>query len=358
MPQNRMFYAVHAVGIAVDGSNSFFPLHGVQSVGITTTFDLQQVFELGQIEIYENIEDIPDVEVTLEHVLDGYCPAYLIATSGGGSSSLAGRSTRKSQVAVSFYSDQQDAASGTPLSQVTMSGMLTQSVGFNFPVDAPFTCNLTMVGNHKQWRSSGYTFSGGYNNADAPIGSGGVARRENLRFNYNVLATNVDVNGQLNDSQATILPRDLPGITSSGTNNRGADGFMACKLQNISVSTDLGREEIFELGTKTTYFRFVTFPTEVTCDIEIIALSGDFISGTEAGIYGDGNNTRDQSIRLATDEGLRLNLGTKNRLQSVSMGGGDAGGGNTTLTYSYRNFNSLSVSHTADIDIALRVSPN
>ena len=56
MPNNRVFYAVQAVGIAPFGSTTYATVHGLQSVGITTTFNLEQVFELGQLAIYENIE--------------------------------------------------------------------------------------------------------------------------------------------------------------------------------------------------------------------------------------------------------------------------------------------------------------
>ena len=55
--------------------------HGVQSVGITTTFNLEQVFELGQLAIYENVEGTPDVEVTMSKVLDGYIPLFCLATA-------------------------------------------------------------------------------------------------------------------------------------------------------------------------------------------------------------------------------------------------------------------------------------
>jgi len=41
--------------------------------------------------------------------------------------------------------------------------------------------------------------------------------------------------------------------------------------------------------------------------------------------------------------GYAFDLGKKNRLSSVSYGGGDAGGGNATTTYSYTNFNDLDV---------------
>ena len=75
---NRIFYACQAVAIC----NTGFPpsagasvnvafVKGVQSVGITSNFTLDQAFELGQIEIYENSEEIADIEVTIEKVIDG-----------------------------------------------------------------------------------------------------------------------------------------------------------------------------------------------------------------------------------------------------------------------------------------------
>ena len=33
-------------------------VHGLQSVGMTTNFNLEQAFQLGQLEIYENIEEV------------------------------------------------------------------------------------------------------------------------------------------------------------------------------------------------------------------------------------------------------------------------------------------------------------
>ena len=57
MANNRIYYAIQQVSF---GKNSAGRLgtktaaHGLQSVGITTTFNLEQVFELGQLAIYEN----------------------------------------------------------------------------------------------------------------------------------------------------------------------------------------------------------------------------------------------------------------------------------------------------------------
>ena len=36
-----------------------------------------------------------------------------------------------------------------------------------------------------------------------------------------------------------------------------------------------------------------------------------------------------------------IDLGTKNKIQSITWGGGDTGGSNATLTLSYRNFNKM-----------------
>ena len=64
----RIFYETQAVGIQPfqDGGDitAAEMVHGLQSVGMNTTFNLEQAFELGQIEIYENIDGTPDVEVT------------------------------------------------------------------------------------------------------------------------------------------------------------------------------------------------------------------------------------------------------------------------------------------------------
>ena len=356
---NRTFYAVHAVGTAPDGSTSFVRVKGVQSISINTTFNLEELFELGQIEVYEQVEGTPNVEVTVEKLMDGDCPMYLRMTQNAGSASLAGRSAKKAALALSIYDDQQDSASGTPLSQVTMSGLTVSAVTYNFPVEGPFTESVTMVGNDKVWITSSFTFSPTFPNTDSPAGLGGVNRRQHLLFRPTVAGSVTDANGALADTNCTILPGvtggKVQGISTSGTNNKTSDVY-AAHLTNMSVTSNLGRERIFELGRKKDYYRFVTFPVEVTCEITQISTQGDLVSATENGVVSDGANLANQSIRVATYEGLRLNLGTKNKLQSVSYDGGDVGGGNVSVTYSYRNFNSLEVKHSGDVTAALAAS--
>lgn len=345
---NRIFWAIQAVGLAKLGSTSYTAIHGLQSCGITTSYNLEQVFELGQLELYQNIEGIPDVEITMEKVLDGYPLIYHLATRGYPSNDLVGRSNQRCTAALSIFGDTQNAASGTPIAQTTLSGLYVSSLNYTFPVDGQFRESVTLVGNNQNWKLTGFDFTGGFTNTDQPLaltsGLGGVQRRQHLLFTPNNSDVTRDANNQVITTVATILPPDIDGISTSGTNNRDSVGTYSVHVQNISISTDLGRESIFELGRLGPYYRYVTFPVEVTCEIEVLTLRGAV--GVSA--YEESGALTDRSIRIATTDSTFINLGTKNKLSSVTYGGADAGGGNATATYSYSTFNSLVVSHPQD----------
>jgi hypothetical protein len=343
MANNRIFYATQAVGfaphdIAVSGVPSgFLTAHGVQSVSKNTTFNLEQVFELGQLELYENIEAIPDIEITVQKVLDGYPLLYHLATQQAVSSSLTGRSNSRSFVAINIYPDTNEAASGTPLQVVGCSGMYVSSLTYTLNVDGNSTEDLTLVGNNQEWEQSGtYFVPVGLDGLDEPFSlpsSGGVQRREDV------------IMGSGAAGVASRWPTEIPGIEASGWNLEVSGAFLA-HIQTVTVSTDLGREDLFELGRRDAYHKFASFPVEVTCAIEVTSSEGDQIDAL-ADPPG-GTNLTDQTIDIVMREGTRINLGTKNKLSSVTYGGGDAGGGNVAVTYSYSNFNSLAVTHPED----------
>ena len=129
-------------------------------------------------------------------------------------------------------------------------------------------------------------------------------------------------------------------------------------LQNISINCDLNRESVQELGRKAPYTRYASFPVEVTCEIEAVTGSGDFVQALEEGIKsgtgftagteGYGNNTQNETIRIVLHDGTIFDLGSKNRLSSINYTGGDAGGGNVSTTYSYSTYNALNVLHPND----------
>ncbi len=327
--RNRLFYPVTAVGIAPDGSTTYTRLKGLRSAGITTRFNMTHIFELGQIAEYEAVEDTPDVEVTLEKSLDGAPLIYHSMTQQATDPSLVGRSAARCSVALSFFTETQNSASGTPLSQVYMSGMFCNSLTYNFPLQGGFTESVTAAGNHKQWLSSSFTFTGGFTNTDTP--PSGIQKREMFRLG--------------SGTSYCILPTDLPGVNSQGYVVPNADGSFPIHIQNARVSTNLGRTPLYELGRYIPYFRTVDFPVEVRTDFEIMSLIGDQKSCTETG-----NNITSNQITLKINDSTTWNMGASNKCVSISDTGGNAqvGGGSRTLAFSYVNFSTMTVTANHD----------
>lgn len=357
MDNNRIIFSGQQLSIWPNDSASPISMHGIQSAGITTNFNLDFVFEWGQLAIYDSIEQIPDVEITAEKVLDGYPLIYHVATANATSGTLIGRSNRKCAVGISIFADTADSAAGAPLTEVIMDDAVISSLNYTFPVDGNCTEAVTLVCNSKIWRDTGMVFSGAFSgNNDAPIGDGGTQQRNDVIFAVPSGASTLDVNDQL-VALTTVLPTDIYGILPNGTNPL-ASGDHA-HIQGITISCDLGRDQLNELGVKKPYFRFVNFPLDVTTEITVIGTKGDRISANEAGGNNGapaGSNLKTQSIRVYTREGTFISTGMKNKLASVSQSGGDAGGGggNVTLTYRYTTQNELIVKHPADPTVALR----
>jgi len=356
---NRIFWGCLGIGISPFTSDTPTLVHGAQSLGTTVSYGITPIFEIGQLSPYENIEEIPNVEITMEKCIDGYPLIYHLATRGYSSNTLAGRSSQRCHVYVPLFRETKDAASGDAIIEMYASGMFLSSASYTIPVEGICTESVTLVGNNRLWRTTGMSAiannAGNYNyNADVPLAyalnSGGIQMRENVVFNTTYAGR--DANGQVSFSSAanyaTILPPDIAGISSSGTNLVQPNGNYPCAVQSINVSANLNRDSLYELGHKGAYFRPVGFPVEVTCDIEINSKSGDLQNVYENGIGTTGANLSNRTITIALQEGLFINLGTKNKLNNISIGGANAGGGIETITYSYTTQNDFTVIHPQD----------
>lgn len=331
MASNRVFYAVHGIGFKEDGVEGAVPTgreaHGVQSIGVNTSFNLEQLFELGQNEIYENYENKPEIELTVEKMLDDTPLVYHLATAGSTGSALTARTTKKCTAIIPIYPDTYESASGIPDTIMTCSGLYISSLSYDFPVDGQATESVTLVGSDKVWATGASGFEYSFDNADS-TGTDGAQRREDF-----IMGESVD---------CTLLPTELPGITSSGTNPLNAAGTAyEAHVQTISTSVDLGREDLFELGRKGEYHKFVNFPVEVTTTIDMTSTS----AGDEIDARSEGSNVSNQVIRLSTKDGTQIYTGAKNKLQSVSYTGGDAAGGNVTVSYTYVGYNTFTVTN-------------
>ena len=340
---DRIFYAVQAVGLerADTGTGTISWLHGVQSVGITTNFNLEQVFELGQLALYQNIENVPEIEVTTERVLDGHACTYLSACSSG-NVDIVSAASQKAGVYLIIYPDSVTAASGTgvnaaPSKLLYCASMRPTNITYTFPVEGNSTESVTFTGNNKVWqtgviKSGQFPVTGIYapitaSSYDSPTGivnSGTVFRRQHFVPASSVAAPT-----------KTLFPAEV--LAASG------------KVQNITVTADIGRENIYELGYYQPYVKYANFPVTTTCDFEVVARYGDKVSTAT-----DGPSLVDQAIKLYLRNGptgvlgsgartFEVDLGAKNRLTSVNYTGGDTGGGNATVTFSYQGFNYFKV---------------
>jgi len=341
---NRIFYATQAVALRPQNDTGsslytgegdwYFP-RGVQSAGITTNFGLEQVFQLGQIELYENVEDVPEVEVTINKVIDGTPPLYLMCMggssgiSGANKAELAAVANNRVNFRLGIYPDTNSAATGTLVAHVDCSGMYLSSVSYTIPVDGNATEDVTLVGNNKYWNSGNVVGAA----TDAFATSGVMtAPAIGRRYKFN--------------SAASIIP------TGAGGGIPIPENRTMPYLQNITVSMDLGREAINELGAMAPYYRYVTFPVEVTSEFEIVADQGDLVEGKDfdgqVGCNVVYKNLQDKRVKVVMcgsglNDSLTIDLGNKNKLTSVNYTGGEAGGDNATITYSYQTFNKFVV---------------
>lgn len=204
--------------------------------------------------------------------------------------------------------------------------MQISSVSYNYSVDANATESITLVGQNKFWNAvtAGYigtTPSGLFNHGGTSMNA--------------LSGSDTPVSGVVRRAEFNVAGSTLPSEVLSQTNPTvGSYG-----IQSVAVNADLNREAQLELGLFAPYNRTVTFPIEVTCEFQVTATKGDLIS--VSGI--NKNLGAGQQITLKDKAGTVLNLGNQNKLSSVQYQGGDTGGGNATVTFSYSTYNDLAV---------------
>ena len=323
MANNRIFYACHAVqlngpsGTTQAENSGWDTVVGLQSVGMNTNFNLEPVYQLGQLELYDNYEEVPEVEITLNKVLDNSAPIYAMAMGTG---SLVELANKRCGVRLLIYPDTNLEATGTPVAQVECVPAYLSQVTYTFPTEGNCTEEVTLVSNDKTWATNLSAYSGSPE-AKTP-GGVGILRRQHISLSETKLPTG--------------------GITGALKSNSASGGLpLGMRISNITVSFSLGREQIRELGRRTPYYRYVNFPVEISTEIQVVATTGDMVgvSGSTDSACTNPKALANKEIIIATCDGMKLDLGEKNKLTSVNYTGGDTGGGNATITYSYRTYN-------------------
>lgn len=420
MPNNRTFYALQQVAIKPNASgatNSVAPIHalnygsgifaptivdevlglwevprGMQSVAVTTNFNREETFQLGQVELYEYSERQPDVELTLEKVADGTKPLWLMLTDPLFRDLVGSTANYRTDIAFNIYADTQTRANqNAPQSAMVASGMYVSAATVTFPVDGAVSESVTLIGNDKIWALFDTAVSGETADTyppvlspvttETPVGipsgvfgnetQAGVSELAGGTGGFGVVVVGSGVQRREEVSlRRSVLPSDIPGVIAavgsgvltevlhdanlaSSAHASGLTQLVATSnvdnivehIQSITCSVDLGRDDIFELGSKRPFVKFVDFPVEVTCAIEVITSQGDLIDARSNIDCGPDNTASNSTIIVRTCDGLQVDLGDQNVITSIDVGGGDTGGGNMTVTYNYTSFNTWVITH-------------
>lgn len=331
MANKRVFYACQGLLIQpvndAGTAGTYAAPKGVQSVGINSNFNIEKIFQLGQLAVYDQVENNPEVEITVNKIIDGTKPLFMLAMGGedgATSGSLVSFQNNRCNVQLGIFPDTETLVSGTAVAKVICTGMYASSINFTFPTDGNCTEEVTLLGTNKTWSSGG--LSAVFTDGD---GDGGfTARSVARRYKF--------------DKGSCVFPTGAGGM-------RVTDNAVA-PLTNVTVSCDFGREAIYTLGTYEPYYRYINFPVDVNTEIESLAIDGDYLNLNDS-IYsctGSGTSLGYFPIKFVicgsgTGNKLTLDLGQKNKVQSVNYAGGDAGGGNVTVTYSFQNSSELTV---------------
>lgn len=267
MPQERIFYATHNVTL---GGVS---LKGVQSVGLTSSVGLDPVFQLGQCDPVDYIQNVPEVEVTITRALYNGSAISLVLNN------------QSCDVAESLLNQEQDIVIGSSEGGFTVSNALISGYSVNFSTDGVFTEEITYVGD--------------------TLAAGGSFTP--------------------NDDQVHLPYRpDWSGL-SGATSAR--------------LSVSLNREPVFVLGEYRPFKRFVQFPVE--CTLEVAYLLPDAGSTPEdppiCSVLPEGNNSFTIGACGST---WAINNA---RLSNIGYSGGDTGGGNVEVSYTYTSYNNISI---------------
>jgi hypothetical protein len=328
-------------------------------VGFSTTAAFEPMFQMGQTEVYGRMEtQSPQVECTISKAIDGSQPLY---TTVNGTHALsndkypAQLASNSCEIALGIYGEAVPFASGATQAAVYCSGMYVSNVQIQLPIDGVATEQVTLVGDTRKWLDSSNPIASlmGTSTTAGFVGTG-TAPSAYQRWTL--------------DKNGSTLPIGVSGYA----------------VQSINVTMSIGREVIQELGTRGKYCRYATFPFEVTSEFEVIAgkhrTGDDGVSGNDDPIVASGydfrnyagyacasdtiydtdpdgsvgsiddgaidKGYRDQEIQIklcgkTSGDHLTIDLGKKNRATSINYAGGDTGGGNVTLTYSFQTYNYL-----------------
>jgi len=346
---HRIHYGCHSIQIKPRTKNqehiNWYIPAGVQEINLNTSFNLDNLFELGQIDIYDQLEGIPIVEVDISKIFDGTPSVYSMTMCGGISGisyvndkNLIELSNNQADFQLGIWSDQVSSTTGEANFWAYCSGMYVKGIEYNFDVNNLFTEKISLIGHAKIWNQDSPMED--LNTTTDPYWSdlGSQAFSAANRSFFSLEYPN------------TILPTGFGGINTSLSN---------IHIQNINISADFGRNSLLELGKFSPYHAEIDFPVEITTEISIIGTDGDYVQSSEYYNCQNKDKTPEFPIRLCVCSNgcsiagpgkFILDLGQKNKLSSVEYSGGATDGDNVIITYQFKTYNYFKIVQSGSYD--------
>lgn len=303
MAASRVYFA--SQGIAIN--NQF--VTGVQSIGISINYSLEQAFQMGILGIYDQIATDAEVSVTVTKNLDGG------SLLGAGDLKIASNNHDMPLSTTGL------AKGGQTVTIIT--GALVNSETFNFPADGWSTQEVTYFADNKKIGPSNSGISG----IQVPTSLG----RNTYRHHVAVIAG---------------------GPFESGGN-----------ITNVTISTDYNLTPMFRLGQLKPHTRYTDYPVETTVEVTIdnTSVDGTVVDLDKIKCTGTAVTTEDFVIQVCstvsggTPDAAVYDSGSgpqnnpvlyyfkvpKVTLSSVTQDGGDTGGGNASTTYTYIGYDGV-----------------
>lgn len=252
-------------------------LKGVQSVSMTSNSNIEPVFQLGQLSHVATVPTTPEVEVTISRALVNG-PALNLTIDDSDLEALEAKLQGTHSITIGVIGGAQG---------FTVNNAFLSSYSVNFAVDGLFTEEITFVGDS--------------------ITSGGA-------FN------------KFNDTNL-VMPRrqDITGLENA---------------TSASVSVNFNRESIYRLGQFKPFLRTVTFPIDCTLQFSKLLPEGGSIDSVDMQPCTPYTlQEKDYKISVCGNNGSWEIK--KARLSNIGWSGGDTGGGNVEIAYTYSSWNNL-----------------
>ena len=371
-PNDRIFYGCHGVWYksrvtTQSGGNDSISgstfLKGVQSVGVSTNpGDRRPFLDVGRMNQTFGAYGQPDYEISISRVIHKAGDFFYNVSAAGGSGAEGryenghvlstktshtigncGASNRLKNYDITLvvapddisYIGESSPTRGVTYQTKTYRCCLLNSVSYSIGVDGAVTEDLTFT-------TSVYT----QDNATPP--SAGFEHSEEV-------VTRSDIQTSLCE-----FPEEVQRMFDLGTSDAG---IPVLGLQNIEISMSINYQQLQDTGqwrgsgsdrAEQNLYTYVQLPVEVTAsfsgviraqyrtqsaqDHEVTDTYFTAADGTDSGVD---NYKTDRSIIIVAnaDSGnyFQWNLGDRNFVDSMSISGGDTGGGNMEGTVSYRN---------------------